>query len=264
MFAVTAGGAGLFSASFRRPRSSCAIRRVSGRSRNLLHALTQYGVRPVRGGPSLNPDLTSKRVSGYVMKWNARERLHLLPRALNLLAEHRPSYAEHNATTPTTAASMTTATISISLFLPSRSFGVQMSIVTKRQRTHGYPSTDLRALAILSVGNRMVAAQLNKPLVQGVGDEVALVGSWLERSVDEGFKLERRTHAPQLEIAEPELAMRKQGISTKFVERVGRLTSHDALPSVRCRNHAGRDGWRPRPPLPLRSRVYWTTEMNDA
>ena len=72
----------------------------------------------------------------------------------------------------------------------------------------------------------MVAAKLDESFVDGMGEDVEIVGGWLERAVEVGLDLEGGTHAAELEVSHPQLGMGKASVEAALVQDVGRLLSH--------------------------------------
>ena len=58
-------------------------------------------------------------------------------------------------------------------------------------------------LLLVRVGNGMVATQLDETLVEGMGDDVVVVGARLQGAVTEGFDLQGGTRASEAEVPHP-------------------------------------------------------------
>src|SRR5665213_361024 len=72
----------------------------------------------------------------------------------------------------------------------------------------------------------MVAAELDKTLVERVSDEILIMGAGFESRVEEGLNLKDGAHAPELEVAEEELTMREPRIAAGSVQQIGGGLSH--------------------------------------
>ncbi len=72
----------------------------------------------------------------------------------------------------------------------------------------------------------MVPAHLDEPLVEGMGDDIVVVGTRAEGTVEERLQLQRSAHPSQFEVAQPQLAPGQIGLLSEEVEGVGlRLNS---------------------------------------
>jgi len=71
-------------------------------------------------------------------------------------------------------------------------------------RPSGAAASDgLRRGRIVVIRDRMVPAELDVPLVQGVCEDVVIVVRWQERAGEDRLDLEGGAHAAELEVAEP-------------------------------------------------------------
>jgi hypothetical protein len=71
----------------------------------------------------------------------------------------------------------------------------------------------------------MIAAELDESFVEGMGEDVVVVGGWLERPVEVGLDLEPGTHTAELEVAHPQLGVGEVSVEAGLVQVV-RLLSH--------------------------------------
>ena len=93
----------------------------------------------------------------------------------------------------------------------------------------------------------MIAAQLDEPLVQSMGDHFAVVRTRLEGTIEDRFQLQGIAHSPELEVPQPQVSVREAGVAAIPVEHVGGLSgrrylSHRRLASVRTRDRVGAAG----------------------
>jgi hypothetical protein len=72
----------------------------------------------------------------------------------------------------------------------------------------------------------VIPTDLDEALVEGVRDDVVVVVAGRQDSVQEGLHLEARAHATELEVAQPQLAMRKAGLLSVRIEEVDRSLTH--------------------------------------
>jgi len=59
-----------------------------------------------------------------------------------------------------------------------------------------------------------------------MGDDIVIVHGGENRAVEDGFKFESGAHASQLEISEPQLAVRQLGVLSMKIQTIGRSVRH--------------------------------------
>src|SRR5580698_6734901 len=72
----------------------------------------------------------------------------------------------------------------------------------------------------------MVLTELHKPFVDRMCDDVMVVRARQEDPVEERFELKSSAHAPQLEIAEPQVSVRESSFLPERVQLIFRSFSH--------------------------------------
>src|SRR5580658_6667876 len=60
---------------------------------------------------------------------------------------------------------------------------------------------------VTRIGDRVILAELGKPFVEGVGDDVVVTGSRRKHPEEESLQLEPGTHATEFEVAQPEFPL---------------------------------------------------------
>ena len=72
----------------------------------------------------------------------------------------------------------------------------------------------------------MIAAELSEALIEGLGDDVVVMVTGGDDSIEERFQIEPRAHTPQLEIAEPKFTMGEPSLLAVGIEHVECRLSH--------------------------------------
>jgi hypothetical protein len=72
----------------------------------------------------------------------------------------------------------------------------------------------------------MIPAELSEALIEGLGDDVVVMVSGSEDSVEEGLQIEPGAHTPQFEVAEPQFGMGEPSLLAIAIEQIERRLSH--------------------------------------
>jgi len=87
------------------------------------------------------------------------------------------------------------------------------------------------------IGDRVIAAKLNEALIEGVSDEVMVVGAGGQYSIQVGLELEGGAHAAEFEVAQPKLAVREPRFLAVGVKDVNRRLTHRGRIRAQVRVH---------------------------
>ena len=74
----------------------------------------------------------------------------------------------------------------------------------------------------------MIATELHIPLIEGLGDDIVIVGRRFQCVVQEGLHLQCATHAAQFEVAQKQLSQGEAGADASLLQVGGGLTSQRA------------------------------------
>ena len=88
---------------------------------------------------------------------------------------------------------------------------------------------------IVGVGDRMVTPEFSKALVEGVRNDVMIMRGGLEDTKEKGLELQARTHATELEVAQPQLLLGETGIAAILVEQISDRFSHVRFPPIQMK-----------------------------
>jgi hypothetical protein len=72
----------------------------------------------------------------------------------------------------------------------------------------------------------MIPAELSETLIESLSDDVVVVVTGGEDSVEEGLQIERGAHAPQFEVAEPKFTVGEPSFLAIGIEHVECWLSH--------------------------------------